>query len=71
MLSAACVIVVVGGPAALSAADAVPAVRTVLGPGTLDSPEAVALDSAGDVFVADTGHCGVVVVAAHGDAPMA
>jgi hypothetical protein len=41
-------------------------VRTVVGPGTLDSPGAVALDSAGDVFVADTGHCRVVVVAAHG-----
>jgi hypothetical protein len=64
VLSAACVIVVVGGPTASSAVGAVPAARTVLGPGALDSPEAVALDSAGDVFAADTGHCGVVVVAA-------
>ncbi|HWF15175.1 MAG TPA: hypothetical protein VG244_03250 [Acidimicrobiales bacterium] len=49
-----------------SVADAaVPAVRSVLGPGTLDSPGALATDSAGDVFVADTGHCRVLIVAAH------
>ncbi len=42
-----------------------PAVRTVLGPGTLDSPGALATDSAGDVFVADTGHCRVLIIPAH------
>ena len=45
-----------------SAAGRGPAVRTILGPGTLDSPAALALDSAGDVFVADTGHCRVLVI---------
>lgn len=43
---------------------AAPAVRIVLAPGTLDSPGAVATDGAGDVFVADTGHCRVVVIGA-------
>ena len=63
MLSAAFVIVVAGGPLAASAGGAVPAVRTVLAPGTLDTPGAVAVDSAGNVFVADTGHCRVAVIA--------
>jgi hypothetical protein len=63
VLSAAFVIVVAGGPLAASAGGAVPAVRTVLTPGTLDSPGAVAVDSAGNVFVADTGHCRVAVIA--------
>ena len=31
-------------------------------PGTLDSPAGIALDAAGDLFVADTGHCRVLVV---------
>jgi hypothetical protein len=65
VLSSAFAVVVTGGPF-VSAGGAVPVVRTVLGPGTLDSPGAVALDPAGDVFVADTGHCRVVVIAAHG-----
>ncbi len=38
--------------------------RTILGPGTLDSPGALALDGAGDAVVADTGHCRVVVIPA-------
>jgi sugar lactone lactonase YvrE len=46
-----------GSPAAAS-----PAVRTVLGPALLDSPGGIALDAAGDLFVADTGHCRVLVV---------
>lgn len=52
----------VGGAASAGAA---PAVQTLLRPGTLDSPEAVALNAAGDVLVADTGHCRVVLVAGH------
>ena len=64
-MAAAFLIVVAGGPFVSQARGAVPAVRTILGPGALDSPEAVALDSAGDVFVADTGHCRVVVIGAH------
>jgi hypothetical protein len=63
VLSAAFAIVVAGGPFDASAGGAVPAVRTVLAPGTLDSPGGVAVDSAGDVFVADTGHCRVAVIA--------
>ena len=39
-------------------------VRTVVGPGVLDTPGGIALDAAGDLFVADTGHCRVVVVPA-------
>ena len=38
--------------------------RTVVGPGVLDAPGGIALDAAGDLFVADTGHCRVVVVPA-------
>jgi len=53
------------GPAA-AAAGGVPAVTTVVGRGVLDGPGGIALDSAGDLFVADTGHCRVVVVPAHG-----
>jgi hypothetical protein len=65
-LSATSAIVVAGGALDPPADGAVPAVRTVLGPGALDSPAAVALDSAGDLFVADAGHCRVVVIAARG-----
>ncbi|HEY1446608.1 MAG TPA: hypothetical protein VGF51_17080 [Acidimicrobiales bacterium] len=63
--SAAFAIVLAGGLFTGSAGAATPAVRAVVGPGTFDSPASVALDSAGDVFVADTGHCRVVVIAAH------
>ena len=38
--------------------------RTVLGPGAVDAPGGIALDTAGDLFVADTGHCRVLVVPA-------
>ncbi len=41
-----------------------PSVRTVLGPGVVDRPAGIALDSAGDLFVADTGHCRVLVLPA-------
>ncbi len=54
-------VVVAGAPAG---ATAVAPVRTVLGPGVLDTPGGIALDAAGDLFVADTGHCRVVVVPA-------
>ncbi len=49
---------------AASAAGAVPSVRTVLGPDVVSSPAGLALDPAGDLFVADTGHCRVLVVPA-------
>jgi hypothetical protein len=52
------------GSATGGSVPSVPSVRTVLGPGTADSPGAVALDSDGDVFVADTGHCRVLVIPA-------
>jgi NHL repeat-containing protein len=42
-----------------------PSVRTVLGPLTLSAPAGIALGAAGDVFVADSGHCRVVVVPLH------
>ena len=40
------------------------AVRTVVGPGVLDTPGGLALGAGGDLFVADTGHCRVLVVPA-------
>jgi hypothetical protein len=64
VLPAAFLMVAAAGPFVSPAAGAVPAVQTVLAPGTLDSPGGIALDLAGDAFVADTGHCRVVVIAA-------
>ena len=40
------------------------AVHTVLGPGVLDGPGGIALSANGNLFVADTGHCRVLVVPA-------
>ena len=40
-------------------------VRTLLGPKMLDSPGGIALDAAGDLYVADTGHCRVLVLPDH------
>jgi DNA-binding beta-propeller fold protein YncE len=40
------------------------AVHTVLGPGVLDGPGGIAFDAAGDLFIADTGHCRILVVPA-------
>jgi hypothetical protein len=51
---------VAGAPSA--AASSTPSVRTVLGPRVLDGPGGIALDAAGDLVVADTGHCRVVAV---------
>ena len=42
----------------------VASVRTLLRAKTLDTPGGIALDTAGDLFVADTGHCRVLVVPA-------
>ena len=50
--------------AAPAANGATPSVRTVAGPGVLDGPGGIALDAAGNLFVADTGHCRVLVVPA-------
>jgi NHL repeat len=51
------------GAAASGAADpAATALHTVLGPGVLDGPGGLAYDAAGNLFVADTGHCRVLVV---------
>lgn len=55
---------VVAGSSA-PAAGASTVVRTVLGPGVLDAPAGLALDAAGDLFVADSGHCRVVIVPSH------
>jgi trimeric autotransporter adhesin len=51
------------GEAAGAAVPSVQTVQTVLGAGTLDAPGGIALDPAGDLIVADTGHCRVLVVA--------
>ncbi len=64
VLVTAAVVTGAGEPAP-GAVGAVPtAVHTVLGPGVLDTPGGIALDAAGNLFVADTGHCRVVVVPA-------
>ena len=55
----------VGAGVGAAAAGAAPSVHTVIAPGVLESPGGIALDAAGDLFVADTDHCRVVVVAAH------
>ncbi len=52
--------------AGTTAAESAPAVRTVVGPGLLAAPGGIALDAVGDLFVADAGHCRVVVVPAIG-----
>ena len=62
-LAALAASVPVAAPAGAATAGA-PAVTTVVGRGVLDGPGGIALDSAGDLFVADTGHCRVVVVPA-------
>jgi hypothetical protein len=43
------------------------AVHTVVGPGVLDGPGGIALSAGGDLFVADTGHCRVLVVPARAE----
>jgi trimeric autotransporter adhesin len=53
-----------GGAVAAGGAVVSVSVRTVLGPGVLNTPGGLALDAAGDLFVADTGHCRVLVVPA-------
>ena len=50
--------------AAGAGASAAPVVRTVVGPGQVSAPGGIALDQAGDLFVADAGHCRVLVVPA-------
>ena len=59
----ALVAVVAAPPVAGGASTGVaPGVRSVLGPALVDAPGGIALDAAGDLFVADTGHCRVLVV---------
>jgi sugar lactone lactonase YvrE len=48
---------------AAGAGAATPSVRTALGgPGSLHAPSGIALDSFGDLFIADTDHCRVTLV---------
>ena len=57
--------VVSGALAIPTAASSLPTVRTVAGSGgsgSLSSPTGIAVDAAGDLFVADTNHCRVVLV---------
>jgi sugar lactone lactonase YvrE len=58
------VLVVLAGAAWPGLVAAAAPVRTLVGPGSLDTPSEIALDSAGDVFIADSGHCRVLVVPA-------
>jgi glucose/arabinose dehydrogenase len=58
----------VGPTAGAGALSAAPVIRTVAAlqrPGSLSSPSGVALDAAGDLFVADTDHCRVLFVPDH------
>jgi hypothetical protein len=59
-------VLAVGGGGAVGAAASASAssVRTVLGPNVVDQPGGVAVTAAGDLFVADSGHCRVLVVPA-------
>jgi hypothetical protein len=57
--------VVTGALALPTAASSLPTVRTVAGSGgsgSLSSPTGIAVDAAGDLFVADTNHCRVMLV---------
>ena len=54
----------VAAVAAPAAGGAAPVVRTVVAPGLLDGPGGIALDATGNLFVADTGHCRVLVLPA-------
>ena len=40
-------------------------VHALVGPGVLDAPAGLALDASGDLYVADSGHCRVVVLPSH------
>lgn len=60
LVSLAAVVAVSGVAGAGAAPRAL--VRTLLGPRQLDTPGGVALDAAGDLFIADSGHCRVLVV---------
>ena len=67
LVAAAVALVVATGAVAVGAAPSGPApptVRTVIGAGLLEDPGGLALDAAGDLFVADTGQCRVLVVPA-------
>ncbi len=45
-----------------------PAVRTIVAAGSLDAPGGIALDAAGDLFIADSGSCRVLVLPARAGA---
>ena len=65
-LASLAAVVAAGVPAGgtVAAGGSAVAVRTVVGPGVLDTPGGLALGAGGDLFVADTGHCRVLVVPA-------
>jgi hypothetical protein len=56
-----------GGPASAAGGggSASASVHTLVGPGPFDAPAGLAFDAAGDLFVADSGHCRVAIVPAH------
>jgi hypothetical protein len=58
----------IAGTTLSGALSATPVIRTVPGlhrPGSLSSPSGIALDAAGDLFVADTDHCRVLLLPDH------
>ena len=68
MLAGLFLLSAVGLAAGADELSAVPVIRPVAGlqrPGSLSSPSGIALDSAGDLFVADTDHCRVLLLPDH------
>jgi hypothetical protein len=63
VLSSLLVLLAGGTVVATDVSAASPSVRTAVGgPGSLHAPSGIALDSSGDLFVADTDHCRVMLV---------
>lgn len=51
-----------GAAGAATTGSATASVRTILGPGVVDNPGGIAFDAGGNLVVADTGHCQILVV---------
>ena len=54
-----------GGATESGSASGSASVRALVGPGVLDTPAGMATDASGNLYVADTGHCRIVVLSSH------